>query len=79
MSTDRTCSVDGCERHVRARGWCARHYDRWRVNGDPVVPRPENLELWVSRQPKGQRPEDLAEWVVEHYPDLVAEALARRC
>lgn len=38
--------------------------------------RPENLELWVSPQPKGQRPEDLVEWVVEHYPDLVLERLA---
>lgn len=24
--------------------------------------RPENLELWVSTQPAGQRPEDLVEW-----------------
>ena len=27
--------------------------------------RPENLELWVSHQPKGQRPEDLLEWADE--------------
>lgn len=38
--------------------------------------RPENLELWVSPQPYGQRPEDLVDWVVEHYPDLVRERLA---
>ena len=24
--------------------------------------RPENLELWVVSQPKGQRPEDLVDW-----------------
>ncbi len=35
----------------------------------------ENLELWVTAQPSGQRPEDLAAWVVEHYRDLVTEAL----
>ena len=36
----------------------------------------ENLELWVTSQPKGQRPEDLMEWVVEHYPEIVRQALA---
>lgn len=39
--------------------------------------RPENLELWVKPQPYGQRPEDLAAWVVEHYPTLVLEAQMR--
>lgn len=39
--------------------------------------RPENLELWVKPQPSGQRPDDLVAWVVEHYPDLVAAAMAR--
>ncbi len=27
--------------------------------------RPENLELWVTSQPPGQRPEDLVEWAQE--------------
>ncbi len=40
--------------------------------------RPENLELWVTSQPSGQRPEDLAEWVIEHYPDEVSRALTKR-
>ncbi len=29
------CSADGCERKARARGWCEKHYQRWRRNGDP--------------------------------------------
>jgi hypothetical protein len=37
--------------------------------------RPSNLELWTRPQPSGQRPEDLVQWVVENYRDLVAEAL----
>ena len=32
--TDRTCSVDGCERPPLARGWCRMHYKRWRKRGD---------------------------------------------
>lgn len=39
--------------------------------------RPENLELWVKPQPCGQRPEDLVDWVVTHYPELAREALER--
>lgn len=46
-------------------------------NGIKSDNRPENLELWTRPQPSGQRPEDLAEWVAEQYPDLVREALER--
>lgn len=46
-------------------------------NGVRTDNRLENLELWVKPQPCGQRPEDLAAWVVDHYPDVVAGALAR--
>jgi hypothetical protein len=47
------------------------------INGVRNDNRPENLELWVTPQPAGQRPEDLAEWVVDHYPHLVSAALSR--
>ena len=47
-------------------------------NGRRADNRPENLELWVTPQPAGQRPEDLVAWVVEHYQDLVVAALAAR-
>lgn len=46
------------------------------INGVKGDNRPENLELWVKPQPVGQRPEDLARWVVEFYPELVRDALA---
>jgi hypothetical protein len=47
-------------------------------NGRRSDNRLENLELWVKPQPAGQRPEDLAAWVVEFYPDLVAAELRAR-
>ena len=34
-------------------------------NGIKHDNRPENLELWVTQQPKGQRVEDLLEWAHE--------------
>lgn len=30
-----TCSVEGCEREVGARGWCDMHYWRWYHSGSP--------------------------------------------
>lgn len=34
-------------------------------NGKRLDNRPENLELWITKQPKGQRPSDLIEWAEE--------------
>lgn len=45
-------------------------------NGRKDDNRLDNLEVWITAQPKGQRPEDLAAWVVEHYRELVEQALA---
>jgi len=33
-------------------------------NGVKHDNRPENLEVWVVKQPKGQRPEDIEEWAI---------------
>lgn len=44
------------------------------VNGDTLDNRIENLELWVSSQPAGQRPADLVAWareIVGRYGDDV--------
>lgn len=35
------------------------------INGVKDDNRPENLELWVTSQPRGQRVEDLVEWAQE--------------
>lgn len=35
------------------------------VNGDRADNRPENLELWITKQPKGQRASELLAWARE--------------
>lgn len=43
-------------------------------NGNKIDNRIDNLELWISKQPKGQRPQDLVEWakeILELYEDLI--------
>lgn len=34
---ERTCSIDDCVDAVFARGWCGRHYNRWRAHGNPLT------------------------------------------
>lgn len=31
------CSIEGCGNPHLARGWCERHYRRWRRHGDPLA------------------------------------------
>ena len=30
------CSIEGCEKPAKGRGWCAAHWLRWRKYGDPL-------------------------------------------
>jgi hypothetical protein len=35
---DGTCSIEGCGKTGQlTRGWCSKHYGRWRRHGDPNV------------------------------------------
>lgn len=36
------CSVDGCDNTATRRGWCKKHYMRWKRHGDPTI----TLRLW---------------------------------
>ncbi len=31
------CSIEGCPKPARKRGWCEEHYGQWRQHGDPLV------------------------------------------
>lgn len=30
------CSISDCNKPVQARGWCQKHYAKWRIYGDPL-------------------------------------------
>lgn len=36
-STKPVCSIEDCEAPVRCRGWCSKHYSRFKAHGDPRV------------------------------------------
>lgn len=58
------CSIDGCDRPVRARGWCAMHYLRWITKGDVGcaepktrrTPRPVEAAFWANVDRNGPVP-----------------------
>lgn len=37
MATAKLCSIDGCGKRVKARGWCVAHYAKVRKYGDPLA------------------------------------------
>jgi hypothetical protein len=54
-STLRVCRVDGCERVTKARGYCNRHYNRWRKYGDPHQGRDRDMESWWKDIPSSAK------------------------
>ena len=46
MATTRICSIPDCDKTHYAKGWCYKHWERWRRTGDPLaLTRPEPGEL----------------------------------
>jgi hypothetical protein len=48
--SDLTCTIDGCDKPIRARGWCSLHYGRWNRNGDPLVVFPNGRPFEKGRK-----------------------------
>ena len=60
-----TCSIEGCERTVCARGWCGMHYNRWHRRGS-VEKRPR---IYDFRQLFWSKVDKLGV-IPDHRPDL---------
>lgn len=37
MAEAKICAVEGCGKPTYCRGWCPKHYFRWKKNGDPLI------------------------------------------
>lgn len=43
------CTIPDCDRPLKCRGYCTKHYQRWRTHGDPLKvhkpgPKPAHLK-----------------------------------
>lgn len=59
MANEDPCLVEGCERSPEKRGWCNRHYKRWRRWGDPLgsfQPKPVEERFWAKVNKNGAMP-----------------------
>lgn len=70
----RTCSIDGCDNPHDARGWCSKHYLRWKANGTTDDIRPDFFtRFWSKVNKNGPIPErrpDLGPcWIWTAYTD----------
>lgn len=36
LNITKTCSIENCEKAATSRGWCDKHYRRWKRQGDPT-------------------------------------------
>ena len=80
------CTVDGCGRPHRSRGWCAAHYARWVKHGDPLVGGPvQTVETRSVCSIEGcGRPHAYRGWCSTHcqrwrqYGDPLADVPVRR-
>lgn len=65
----KVCTIDGCVRPQKSRGWCQAHYERWRRHGDPTVVRDSHPRGPRTPKPAASSvPPRLAEYVAV-FPD----------
>jgi hypothetical protein len=65
---NRTCSIDDCDTKRYAKGWCSKHYQRWRSHGDPH-----------AKAPMGPKPKDINEMLDERHTKDGPPSLGSRC
>jgi len=54
MGNKGTCKADGCDKEVRAKGYCERHYRQWR-KGNLPKPRYKSCHQEGCRKPITRR------------------------
>lgn len=77
MSTRRgNCTAPGCEAPHNARGWCRKHYSRWKRRGsDPTTPPPAaqlGAPCWVEECDRVVTPKSAKGLCPTHYQRMLA-------
>ena len=53
---DKVCSVEGCNEEHDSKGFCDKHYMRWRRHGNPLyTTNPEFIKKKISHSLKGRK------------------------
>jgi hypothetical protein len=52
----KTCSIDGCDGPARKRGWCEKHYSRFKAHGDPLKGARSVLPDWCDVEGCAEEP-----------------------
>jgi 5-methylcytosine-specific restriction endonuclease McrA len=58
------CAVDGCEKMIKARDWCAAHYSRWQRHGSPIAQVRGEVVDGARRCPDCRQVVALEDWYV---------------
>jgi hypothetical protein len=61
------CMIDGCDKPRYARGWCSRHWQRWKRNRDPLVVRQVQDPTRLCAIAGCDRSHSARGWCVKHY------------
>jgi hypothetical protein len=64
---DGTCSIEGCEKAAKLRGWCSPHYQRWWRHGNPLGGRPSNIKGLACSVNGCSDPQHSRGWCQRHY------------
>ena len=64
----KTCTIPGCDREYRARGWCGTHYSRWERTGTTADPNRPPTRTKCSVDECDRKPRSrVAEYCEMHY------------
>lgn len=62
MAKSTICLIEGCGKRPVGRGWCSKHYQRWKATGDPLgtITAPNgDRAAWLMAQTKFDGPDCL--------------------
>lgn len=71
MTKQTNCSIVSCDNKPLARGWCSKHYQRWKNNGDPEVVTVRIKDTMCQVVDCGEHPKIVRGYCLKHYQMLV--------